>query len=153
MDVTLTQVLAAVANRLAQVPGIASAYYPPPNVLDEADLPAIVVFAGDPNRESVIQPDMDGQMWTPAIMARLYGVRQGDTPEEMGPIDALITPIVDAFPPGPVAANLAGLGGHVDRCHVISYRAALGLKYAGIDHYGAEFSLSVKFHRYQEDLP
>lgn len=143
--------MAAMAARIATVPGVASAYHTPPNTLQAADLPAVVLFWHD----TVILPDSDGQLWLPVIRAQVLVSRDGDTPQEYASVWELITPIVDAFPVGPTDTYLDGLDGHVDHILVSRdrpIRPSLLIGYARHMYFGAEIYFDAKFHRY-EDVP
>lgn len=142
----LTATLAAIAERLRSVDGITTAHYPAPNALNDAALPAAVVYSGSPTGESTIGRDLGSQVWTPAVMVHLYGKRVGNTPQEFAAIDRLIVPVVDAFT-GPLTVDVDGTPQHIDRVLVSGYRGTLTLGYAGQEHYGAEFYLSIKFRR------
>lgn len=143
----LTALLEAIAERAASAEGIRGGYYPAPNSLQKAKLPAAVVFSGSPASESVIARDTGGmQVWTPAVLVQILGPRLGNTPQEFANIDRLIMPVVDAFDQ-PLTVTVDGKRQHIDRCHVTGYRGSLGINYAGQEHYGAEIYLSIKFRR------
>lgn len=145
---TLTALLKAIADRAATVPGVKAAHYPAPNALQSNKLPAAVVFSGTPNGESVIQDNLGGQrIWLPAVMLQIYGKpRRGNTAPEFSTVDQLILPVVDAFEQ-PLVVSVDGRRVHIDRCHVTGFRGTLNLEYAGVEHYGAEIYLSIKFRR------
>ena len=145
MDVP--ELLTAMAARLREVPGIASAHYPAPNYLEAADCPAVVLYWGG-DQDTLIEPDMNEETWLPAIMARVMVPREGDTPQEFARIDELLTPIVDAFPIGTV--RLPNTGGHVDVLYVNRLRPSLQVGYANHEYYAAEVYFRCKFHRPQE---
>jgi hypothetical protein len=143
----LTELLAAVAARVATVPGMASGHYPAPNNIERADLPTAVIYSGSPNAESVILRNTGGgQVWQPAVLVQVLGPREGDTPQEFATIDALILPIVDAFEER-LTVTVNGRTQHIDRCHVTGYRGSMIVAYAGVNHYAAEVYLSIKFRR------
>ena len=145
MDVP--ELLTAMAARIATVPGIASAYYPAPNNLEAADCPAVVLFWGG-DQDTLIEPDMNEETWLPAIMARVMVPRNGDTPQEFASVDALLTPLVDAFPIGTV--RLDGVSGNVDVLYVNRLRPSLQVGYGAHEFYAAEVYFRCKFHRPQE---
>ena len=138
-------ILTALAPYIADVPGVASAHYPPPNTLEADECPAVVLFWGGPEPTRIEASNASGgTMWIATVLARLYLPRAGDTPEEFGLVDALVTPLVDALTQ-PVREM--GLAGHVDRLTVNSVAPTLELGYAGSTYYGAEIVLNLKFHR------
>lgn len=146
MDVP--ELLTAMAARLREVPGVASAHYPAPNYLDGSECPAVVLYWGG-DQDTQIGPDFNtDETWLPMLTARVMVPREGDTPQEFARIDALLTPIVDAFPVGTV--RLEGVSGHVDVLYVNRLRPSLEIEYAGHKFYGAEVFFSCKFHRPQE---
>ncbi len=142
----LTALLKAIADRAETVEGIREGYYPVPNSLQRAKLPAAVVFSGSPVAESTIARDMAGQVWTPSVLVQILGPRVGNTPQEFGNIDRLILPVVDAFE-APLHVTVDGRTQHIDRCLVTGYRGSLTVNYAGTEHYAAEIYLSIKFRR------
>lgn len=142
----LTALLKAIADRAETVEGIRDGYYPAPNSLQRAKLPAAVVFSGSPVAESTIARDMSGQVWTPSVLVQILGPRVGNTPQEFAAIDALIVPVVDAFDQ-PLSVTVDGRTQHIDRCIVTGYRGSLQVDYAGTLHYAAEIYLSIKFRR------
>ena len=143
------ELLTAMAARLREVPGIASAHYPAPNYLEAADCPAVVLYWGG-DQDTTIEPDFNtDETWLPAIMARVMVPREGDTPQEFATVDALLTPIVDAFPVGSVT-YLDGLSGHVDVLYVNRLRPSLQVGYGAHEYYAAEVYFRCKFHRPQE---
>lgn len=148
MDVP--EIMAAMATRIGAVPGVASAHHEPPNYLDAADLPAVVLFWHD----TLILPDTDGAMWLPTIRGQVLIAREGDTPQEYGTVWSLLTPIVDAFQTGHVSTVLPGLGGHVDRVMPSEDRRmqpTLLIGYAGHLYFGGEIYWDIKFHRYEDE--
>ena len=141
------ELLTAMAARLADVPGVASAHYPAPNNLEASDCPAVVLYWGG-DQDTLIEPDMNEETWLPAIFARVMVPREGDTPQEFAHIDELLTPIVDAFPIGTV--RLGGVTGNVDVLYVNRLRPSLQVGYANHEYYAAEVYFRCKFHRPQE---
>ena len=144
MDVP--ELLRAMADVIGDVPGIGSASYPAPNTIDEADLPAVVLYWGGPDETLIDHSNATGgTLWQPSVMAQLLTARVGDTPQEFAVIDALITPIVDAFA---VPVNsIPALAGKVHRCRVSRIRSSLQIGYGQSQFYAAEFSFDIKFHR------
>jgi hypothetical protein len=145
----LTELLEAIAARVESVDGIRKGYYPAPNSFQDNKLPAAVVFSGSPTGESTISRDIGGMnVWTPSVLVQLYGKpRKGNTPQEFGALDRLIVPVIDAFDTAPLTVTVDGRKQHIDRCHVTGFRGSVNLNYAGVDHYGAEIYLSIKFRR------
>ena len=141
------EILAELAAYLATVPGIASAHYPAPNVLDADDCPAIVLYWGGPEPTRLEASNASGgTMWLPTVLARIYTPRAGDTPQEFARVDSLVTPVIDALNVPVKAMNLS-LTGHVDRITATSVSPTLEIGYAGSTYYGAEIVISMKFHR------
>lgn len=148
MNETLTvpQILAAMAARIAQVPGVNAAYYPGANLIEGHQCPAVVLYWGS-DVDTVIDHSGAGQeVWLPAVRAQVLVPRLGDTPAEFGAIDDLLHPIADAFR-GRVSDVLPGLDGHVDRVLVERLRPTLQVNYAGHEYYCAEIYFSMKFRR------
>lgn len=147
MTINVPELLTAMAARLEDVNGIASAHYPAPNYIDASECPAVVLYWGG-DQDTLIEPDMNEETWLPAIMARVMVPRDGDTPQEFAKVDALLTPIVDAFPIGTV--RLDGISGNVDVLYVNRLRPSLQVGYADSQYYAAEVYFRCKFHRPQE---
>lgn len=81
----------------ADVDGIRSAHYPAPNNLEAVDLPALVLYSGNPEERITINHRTTEQEWGGSMYGQLVTARLGDTPEEFASVDALLTPLVDAF--------------------------------------------------------
>ena len=146
--VTVMDIMEAMATRIADVPGVTSAYATPPNNLEDSDMPAVVLF-WDRTR---VRPDTDGFMWLPTIKAQVMIAREGDTPEEFESVWSLIMPIVNSFTSGPVSDLLPGLDGHVDRIGPSPDREidpTLLIGYAGMLYFGAHIYFDCKFHSYE----
>jgi len=143
----LTALLDAIAERAGTVDGIKRSFYPAPNTLNDATLPAAIVYSGSPAGETGISRDMAGQVWTPSVALQIVGKRVGNGPQEFGNIDRLIVPVVDAFDQ-PLAVTVNGRKQHIDRCIVTGYRGAMILDWGEkLRFYGAEIYLSIKFRR------
>src|SRR5690349_19730934 len=98
MDVP--EMMRHMAAYIRTLPEFRSAYDAPPNTLDRADLPAVVLF-WDGEEDTTVQPDMNAFLWLPVIRARIYAAaREGDTPQEFATGNALVTPLVNAFQRG-----------------------------------------------------
>jgi hypothetical protein len=151
MDVP--ELLSAMAVRLNGLEILESAHYPPPDQIQTRKKPvAVLYWAGEV--DTIISPDMDGDLWEPGIKLQLLIPRKGHTPAEFATIDTVIPRIVRIFNRDGVVGNvLPGLTGHVDRLRVTRVRSTLNIEYAGHDHYGAELFFSAKFHDYEEELP
>ncbi len=139
-------VLTAMAEVIRSVPGVKSAHYPAPNSLSANNCPAVVMYWGGTDETMVSDLNVSsGTMWQPSVMAQILIPRSGDTPQEFASVDALITPIVDAF--ARPTAEIPALAGKVHRCHATRIRSSLQLDYAGSAYYVAEINFDIKFHR------
>lgn len=142
--VTVPEILAAMATKIATVDGIKAAHYPPPKTIPYG--PMVVLYWGS-DVDTEISNDLSQRMWTPAVKAQILTPMKGNTPAEFGVIDDLITPIVDLFDTGSATKVLPTLLGKVDRLQVVRVRPTLQIDYAGSLFYGAELFFSIKFHR------
>jgi hypothetical protein len=142
--VTVPEILAAMGSKIATVPGIRAAYYPPPKTIPSG--PVVVLYWGS-DVDTEISNDLSQRMWLPAVKAQILTPMKGNTPAEFGVIDNLITPIVDLFDTGPATKVLPTLGGKVDRLQVVRVRPTLQVDYAGSLFYAAELFWSIKYHR------
>lgn len=139
-------VIKAMAEVIRDVPGIKTVHYPAANSLTATQCPAVVLYWG--GTDETLASDLNvssGTMWQPAVMAQVLIPRTGDTPKEFARVDALITPIVDAF--ARPTAEIPALAGKVHRCHATRIRSSLQLDYAGSSFYVAEINFDIKFHR------
>ena len=138
--------LTAMAEYIRTIPGVASAHYPAPNALQAAECPAVVMFWGGVDETTVDHSNAtSGTLWLPRVMARVYIPREGDSPQEFAKLDAMVTPLVDAFA---VPVNsIPTLAGKVHRCRITRIRPMLQTEYAGHQYVVAEFYFDIKFHR------
>src|SRR5690606_12584604 len=124
---------------------------PPPN-LEASDLPAVVLF-WDGEEPTIVDPDMDGDMWTVIIRARIFAAaKEGNSRQEFADVSGLISPVVAAFNRHRVPIlYLPGLDGTVGRLRVERIAASLDLEYGYVGYYGADVLLNAKFHTYYEE--
>lgn len=145
--IDVTQLLEAMATRIAQVEGVKKAFAVPPNTLQANHLPGVVMWL---NGDSVSRIERSnttrGSMWIASLKAQILLPRVGDTPAEFAVARELITPIVDAFSK-PVREVLPSMTGHVDRVIVTGVRADVMIPFASHWHMGAEIYFEAKFHR------
>lgn len=138
--------LTALADYIRTIPGVASAYYPAPNALNADECPAVVMFWGGVDETTVDHSNASGgTLWLPGVMGRVYIPRAGESPQEFAKVDAMVTPLVDAF--AVPVASIPGLAGEVHRCRINRIRPMLETTYAGQQFVCAEFSFDIKFHR------
>lgn len=144
MDVP--ELLTAMASVAATVPGLKSAHYPAANYINDAELPALVLYWGGPDETRIeFSNASGGDLWLPAVMGQLLVARLGNTPQEVAAVDALIHPLVDAF--NRPIAEIPELAGKVHRCRVSRLRSMISVRYAEHDYAAAEFYFDVKMHR------
>jgi len=125
----------------------------PPANLEDADMPAVVLF-WDGEEATIITPNTDqGDMWDVTIRARLYGAaKEGNTEAEFAAVSRYITPIVAAINGGNPNRYLQGLSGQtVDRLRATRVLGSLEVGYAGKAYYGADIFLNSKFHLYYDE--
>ena len=139
--VTVPEIITAMAQVIATVPGISAAHYPAPKII-VAKKEAVLYWGGS-GTETLISNDMSQRMWQPSVVAQILTPMQGNTPAEFADIETVITPIVDVFDTAPNHT----LGGLVNRCQVVRVLSTLQVGYAGHDYYAAELHFSIKFHR------
>lgn len=144
-----TELLTAMAARIRTIPGVAACHYPPPSSLQTS--PTVVLFWGGPAGETTIAHNANYQLWTVPVTARILVTAEGNTPREFGRIDALITPLVDAFTvnsdPNALATDLPGLSGHVSAIRAERVLSSLTVAFAGRECYAADVMFSVTFRR------
>lgn len=137
----------------ATVDGVAAALYPPPNRIEESQIPAAVFFWGGEGDSTITYNPGADQMWNIPVKAQVLVPATGDAPQLFTTVNSLLIPIVDAFAPwgdgrAPgMRLGPHGLSSHVDRVLVDRLRTTLQVGYSGHDYYCAEAYFSVKFHR------
>ena len=142
--------MAAIATRIAQVPGLAGASYPALNQVPES--PWAFVIDGGVAGPSTVKHDMRGEEVLPIITIRLLVKSLKERPREAAVLDGLTTTVRDALNPlsygGRVTAVLPDLPGKVDRLwtQVLITRGST-TEYAGEHCYAADLTIDPKFHR------
>jgi hypothetical protein len=147
------ELIGAIRDVAATVPGIGSVHYPAPNTLEHVEMPALVLYWGAREGDTVITHQSPGdQLWMPVIKGDLLLSRLGETQTEFAEVDALLTLLVDAF-----GVDVTGLtviernpqffGRRVYQCLVDRLRPTMGIRYAGLDYYGAEIFWSSRLNR------
>ncbi len=143
--------LIALAAYYGTIPGVKRGLYPAVGHPAPGDLPAVVLFSSSTRGNSLVESNADGAMWSPEIMGQLLMPNQGDTGKDILAVDALITPIVDAFTINATGRNPAidaiDSGGHIDQLLIDAYFTG-GVSYAGQSYYGANLFHRIKWHRY-----
>lgn len=144
IHIDVPTILRAMAAHATTVPGIKRGVYPPENIINARECPALVFYwAGD--EDTVLMPSSasGGVMWLPQVKAQLLAApRRGDTVPEFALSDSLLTPIVDAYT-RPSREWPRG----TDAVTVTRLRPSLLIDYAGSTYAGAEIFFSLKFHR------
>lgn len=149
-DTTIQQVLEAVAEQVATVPGLKGAYANDRSKLGQT--PCVVFSFFSPLPTALTHGST--QLWIANATATLYGGPIKGNPQVQVDIEEyqqLIHPIVDIISQHPqkypYGSKMAALTG-VDRIAVTSIRPAqFGLVYAGHSYYGAEMNVEIKLHR------
>jgi hypothetical protein len=142
----------AIRDVVDDVPGVAKAYYPAPNGLNAAALPAVVLYWSGTEPSAITHQAFDEQLWAGTITGHLLTARKGDTPQEFGRIDDLITPVVDAFAMDGEGMTVTErhperFGGGVYRCLLTAVNPTQSIPFAGQDYYGAELMWSYRLDR------
>lgn len=149
-DTTIQQVLEALAEQAALIPGIKGSYANDRSKLGE--VPA-VVFSWNGDLPTTITHGST-QLWIANAMATLYGGPIKGNPQVQYDIEQyqqLVHPLVDMISQHPqkypYGSKMAALDG-VHHIYVTNVRPAqFGLTYAGHNYYGAQLYLEIKLHR------
>lgn len=130
----LPEITQALADRLAAVPGVGSAYPVAPNSL--GDLPCGVVFA-DPDQVSTVTMG-SSEMWEHRLMPRLYIQPLKNIPNELGAALPFVEPFVAALRAN-YQLGVAGVYG----ASVTGYRIGTA-DYGGTTYVTVEWLVTVK---------
>lgn len=144
------QIMAAIAARIAEIPGVAGASYPSLNSIPAS--PWVMVLDGSQAGPSVYQRSMDGQEVRAQVTIRILVKSHKDRPREASKIDSLVAPILDALDPrqygGVANAVLTDLDGHLDRIwDTATVVRGSTEEYAGEFAYAADIGIDPYFRR------
>jgi hypothetical protein len=147
------EILRATAAAIRATGMLEDCHYPAPDQIQTRKKPVGVLYwAGEV--DTIITPDMDGDLIDATFKLQLLIPRKGHTPAEFAVIDDILPRIRRLInQQRRVSDFLGGLAGHVDRLRVTRIRSTLGIEYAGHEHYGGELFLNCKFHDHEDELP
>lgn len=149
---TVPSLISAIRDVLPTVDGVKRAYYPAPGQLQDSDLPAVVLYWGAPDGDTLITHEsLNDQMWVPVIRGDLMVAQLGETAKEFAQVDALLTPIVDAFAMDGEGISITdrdpAFGARIYQCQIERLRPTQQILYAGHSYYGAQIFWSCRLDR------
>lgn len=153
----MPELMAAIAARISQVPGIEGASYPSLNNVPRS--PWVMVLDGNPEGPTSYRRVMNNEQEVSGrITVRILVKSQKDRPREASKIDSLIAPILDALDParyGGSANNiLPTLDDHLDRIwDGATVTRGNTEQYAGEFCYAADIGLDPFFTREPQEIP
>lgn len=119
--------------------GLRSAHYPAPG--STPAVPSLVVLW-----DGFDVSEANEQIWIHRFRGLLF-TALNRIEAEIALVDALVTPIVDAFSPNANPGNYH-LGGGVDFCMLERAELSIPLSYNAVDHYGGRLFWRVKARRF-----
>lgn len=139
MAVTLATICDGLANVLATVPGVGSAYGVPQGVM--GPLPCGMVFH-NPELVSTVQQGAGLNVWTHELIVRLYVAPAKNVPAEAALARSFIEPFVQAV----MANDHLGLtpAGAFMGADVTGYRNDLTVTFAGTEYVCVEWLVQAK---------
>lgn len=152
----MPDLLAAIAERIRQVPGVAGASYPQLDTVPAS--PWVMVIDGNQAGPTIYRRSYDGHEVQGRVTIRILVKSQKDRPREATKIDTIVGPILDALDPaiaGGVANELLpGLPGTLDRIwdEATVVRGSTE-DYAGEHCYAADIGLDPLFRREPQEIP
>jgi hypothetical protein len=148
-EATVQEILDAVAQQVALIPGIKGASA---TDIRQIQKTPYVILSWFSDIDTTIATGSD-QLWIIAAKATLYGapIRGNELRPSIESYNDLILPLVDTINKHPqtypFGSQMAALKG-VSRITVTRVRTAeFGLEYAGSRYFGAELFLDIKLHR------
>lgn len=145
MQPNVPAVCRAVKEMLGEVDGVAIAFYPKPNRIEQS-VTAVVLWGARINA-TTIEHSAGDQQWLAYITVQLLIPAKGDTPREIAKLHNIVTLIADAFGIGDYGEVPGPLDGLCDHCLLVGVEGELAIPYGGDWCYGANLTFEAAFTR------